>query len=110
MCNLEGVLYYHLECPDYLRKFDDPQYQTYLRRQIFNIMAYPYYTFRTMEYKQKLAGKPIRDISLKDKYIEYPEEINPVPLSGVDKLLGNQNLRSKFLEGVEFEKDPPKEE
>ena len=29
---------YHIECPDYVKKFDNPKTSHYLKRQLFNML------------------------------------------------------------------------
>ena len=67
MCNLEGVLFYHLECPDYVKKFDDQRNAQYLKRQIFNLLVMPYMNLRLIEYNMKNKKKPVDDLISKNK-------------------------------------------
>ncbi len=112
-CDLEDVMWFHVECPDYLKKFDDPKYAKWIKRQMYNILTVPYMSMRLTELQVKNKQQEIIDLTKKNKFIEYPEEIVPVDSSFDDKvtnIFNNQELRSKFFDGVTFEKDPPKEE
>jgi len=112
-CNLEHVLWYHLECPDYLKKFDDPKHEKYLKRQMFNILNVPYMTMRMREMNEKKNKKTVYDYERKDKYIEYPEEIKPMqktPTQKLEDLLKDKNMREKFFEGIEYKNDPSESE
>ncbi len=112
-CNLEEVLWFHVECPDYIKKFDDPKYAKWLKRQMYNILTVPYMSMRLTELQVKNKHHTVDDLNKKNKYIEYPEEIIPIKNTIDDKLkdiYGNEELRSKFFEGVSYEKDPLKEE
>ena len=44
----------------------------------------------------------VSDLTKKQQYIEYPEEITPMASAGNDlsDVLGNKELREKFFEGV----------
>jgi hypothetical protein len=110
MCNLQGVLFYHIECPDYVKKFDDVRNYQYLKRQIFNLLIMPYMNYRIIEFKTKNARKEISDLDRKTKFIEYPEEMYQEPLSLNQIVLNNKSLTDKYVEGVNFEPDPPAEE
>ncbi len=112
-CDLEEVLWFHVECPDYIKKFDDPKYTKWLKRQMYNILTVPYMTMRLTELQVKNKQQPINDLHKKNKYIEYPEEIVPTRNTTYDQMeeiMNNEELRSKFFDGVSYEKDPPKEE
>jgi hypothetical protein len=112
-CDLEEVLWFHVECPDYIKKFDDPKYAKWLKRQMYNILTVPYMTMRLTELNVKNKQKEIIDLTKKNKYIEYPEEIVPIEDSmnnKIENIFKNEELRSKFFDGVNYEKDPPKEE
>ena len=40
-------MYFHTECPDYVKKYDDPKEgKDFLKRQMFYMLSYPYYKFR----------------------------------------------------------------
>jgi hypothetical protein len=112
-CDLEDVMWFHVECPDYLKKFDDPKYAKWLKRQMYNILTVPYMSMRLTEFQVKNRQQEVIDLTKKNKFIEYPEEILPIENqlnNKVENILSNEELRSKFFEGVTFDKDPPKEE
>lgn len=106
VCNLQGVLYYHLECPDYLKKFDDPKNKNYLRRSIFSLLVMPYMNLKLIELQMKNSKRKVEDFEKKNKFIEYPEELKTQPLSMKDLVLMNKSATDKFIENVEFEADP----
>lgn len=112
-CDLELILWYHLECPDYAKKFDDPKHEKYLKRQMFNLLTVPYMSMRMSEMNAKNKKESvISDFEKKRKFIEYPEEIKPIEKTASQKLedlLKDKNLREKFFEGVEYQKDPSEE-
>ncbi len=110
VCSLEHVLWYHLECPDYAKKWDEPQGQAWIKRQIFNLLTVPYMNMRFSEMNLKKHKKLIvSDYSKKKEFIEYPEELKdatkPDGLVYRD-IIDNKELRDKFFEGVTYEKDP----
>ena len=106
-CNLQGVLFYHLECPDYLKKFDDPKNKNHLKKQIFNILVMPYMNMKLIEYQMKSQKKSVSDFDKRNKSISYPEDLNiNKPLSMKDLVLMNKNLTDQFVKDVEFEADP----
>lgn len=109
MCHLESILWYHVECPDYIKKWDQPEHQKHLKRQIFNFLAMPYVNYRYHQLEAKKIKQIPKDLQKKEKYIEYPEEIADIPLSRQQKVFQNKDSYSKFVEGVEFEKDPSEE-
>lgn len=112
-CDLEDVLWFHVECPDYTKKFDDPKYAKWLKRQMYSMLTVPYMSMRLTELQVKNKQQEIPELNKKNKYIEYPEEIVPLEKSMEDKfndIFYNEELKNKFFEGVNFEKDPPKEE
>jgi hypothetical protein len=109
-CSVEHILWYHLECPDYAKKWDEPQGQIWMKRQIFNLLSVPYMNMRFAEMNLKKGKKlHISDYQKKTEFIEYPEEMKEGPKP--DKLSFNEamkdkTLRDKFFEGVTYEKDP----
>jgi hypothetical protein len=109
----EEVLWFHVECPDYIKKFDDPKYAKWLKRQMYHILTVPYMTMLLTELNVKNKQKEIIDLTKKNKYIEYPEEIVPIEDSvdnKIENIFKNEELRSKFFKGVNYEKDSLKEE
>ncbi len=107
-CNMEQVLWYHIECPDYAKKFDDPKHEKYLKRQMFNLLTVPYMNMRMSEMNERKKKSQIVDFEKKKQFIEYPEEIKPMEKTHsqkLEELLRDQNLRQKFFEGVEYQKD-----
>ena len=57
--------------------------------------------------------KEVVDLTKKQQYIEYPEEITPVESivgNDLSEVLRNKELREKFFEGVSYEKDQTESE
>lgn len=57
--------------------------------------------------------KKVIDLTKKQQYIEYPEEITPVEgtvSKDLSDVLRNKDLREKFFEGVSYEKDQTESE
>ncbi len=107
VCNLEHVWYFHTECPDYIKKYDNPETgKKYLKQQLYNMLSLPYYNFR-----KNLASIPSSEESMPSlkkntAYVEYPElRRNLLSTSSVNLLL-DKELRSSFSEGAEFKADP----
>jgi len=101
-CDLESVLWFHLECPDYVKKFDEPMDKSYLKRQIFNLLLLPYINTRVLsERNNKQIKVNDKDLRRKGDTIEYPEElkIKETPLRST--ILKNKRLSNKFFEGYE---------
>lgn len=109
-CNLQGVIYYHLECPDYIRKFDDDKNKFYLKRQIFGLLVMPYMNMKLMEFQMKNSKRNIYDFDKRNNSIQYHEELKTKPLSMKDLVLQNKNLTDQFVKDIEFEADPPADE
>jgi hypothetical protein len=113
-CSLEHVLWYHLECPDYAKKFDNPENQKWLKRQMYNILSVPYMNMRISEMNEKKQKKvEITDLKKKSEFVEYPEEIFESSEKSTGRqltdLLKNKEFKEKFFEGVTYEKDPVEE-
>lgn len=108
LCNLESVLWYHIECPEYLKKWDDPKHYKHLKRQMFNLLTLPYMKYRMDEHQLSKEKKKISDIEKASQFIEYPEEIEDIPLK--KHILENKNMKEKFIEGVTFDADEPEAE
>lgn len=109
-CSLQGVMDFHLECPDYLKKFDDPKEAAYVKRQMYNLLVLPYMQHRMFEYEENQKMKEVREINAKNKFVEYPEEIKEVKPNNWDHLQRNQEFLDRFYQGVEFQADAPREE
>lgn len=108
---MELVLFYHLECPDYMKKFDDPKNKNYLRRQLFNFLVTPYVHLKMIE--KKLREKPVPNLnSLKrNKYIPYPEELSTTTKSFDASLLEeDQDYLKSYSEGIAFTVNKPSAE
>jgi hypothetical protein len=100
-CQLDKVLLYHIECPDYVKKFDNPNTQHYLKRQLFNILLLPY---TSIKLKNAYNNLP-KDILAKDQYMPYPEEVVTKPaVQPFDK-----DILKKFVEDSQFTPDEPRE-
>lgn len=100
---MELVLFYHLECPDYVKKFD--KNKDYLRRQIFNFLLTPYVNLKMLEKKlsEKTAPPNLNSIK-REKYLPYPEEIN-IPTREVEYNLLKDDFLKNYVEGVSFTAD-----
>ena len=99
ICQLERVILYHIECPDYVKKFDNPNTAHYLRRQMFNMLLLPYMNTRMFQiYKQKYQPNIPSDIVKKDSYAPYPEEVKVERQPSKDFL-------NKFIDGAQFTPD-----
>ena len=97
-CHLERVILYHVECPDYVKKFDNPNTAHYLKRQMFNMLLLPYMNARMVQiYKQKNQSIP-SDIMKKDSYVPYPEEVRVEREPSKDFL-------NQFIQGAQFTPD-----
>ena len=108
---MERALFFHLECPDYVRKIDGPEGYKYLKRQMFSLLLMPYVNLRMLQREINRKPSIVSDVVEQSKYIEYPEElVTSHPLSASQLVLNNKALRNKFVSGVEFTEDPPKEE
>ena len=106
---MELILYYHLECPDYAKKFDDPKNKGYLRRQLFNFLVTPYVHLKMIE--KKLGERTVanRNTLNKEKYIPYPEELSSSHKSFETNILNDEYLKS-YVDGVAFTADKKAEE
>lgn len=106
---MELILYYHLECPDYVKKFDDPKNKNYLRRQLFNFLITPYVHLKMIEKKLTERIPPNQNTINKDKYIPYPEELNVSNRNYETNILNDEYLKS-YVDGVSFTADKKAEE
>jgi hypothetical protein len=75
MCDIEQIINFHIECPDYIRKFDEEEGQSYIKRQVFNMLLVPYMNHRIEEHIQKGIKPELFEKKHMDKYLEYPEEL-----------------------------------
>lgn len=110
MCSLEHVWYFHTECPDYIKLYDDPvNGKKFLRQQMFNLLAYPYFNYRDRQSKDNVKLPVSRDVERQGKYVPYPEARNLEDQKLYDSdilLLNNESgLRNQFSEGAEFTED-----
>ena len=77
VCDLQGVLYFHIECPAYVEKFDGPDARAYIKRQMFSMLMLPYMHSKiTSTYMNFLQMNTVEDKFAKFKHIKYPEEID----------------------------------
>jgi len=106
---MELILYYHLECPDYVKKFDDPNNKNYLRRQLFNFLITPYVHLKMIEKKLSERIPPNQNDLNKEKYIPYPEELNVSNRNFETNILNDEYLKS-YVDGVDFTADKLAEE
>lgn len=106
---MELILYYHLECPDYVKKFDDPKNKNYLKRQLFNFLITPYVHLKMIEKKLGERTPPNLNTLNKEKYIPYPEELNVSNRNYETNILNDEYLKS-YVDGVAFTADKKAEE
>jgi hypothetical protein len=100
-CHLDKVILYHIECPDYVKKFDNPKTQFHLRRQLFNLLLFPYSHIKMTKAYDNLP-KDIRD---KENFIPYPEEVKTRPY--VEPF--NNEIMKRYVENIDFTPDEPRE-
>lgn len=65
------MLYFHTECPDYTKKYDDPvEGKAFLKKQMYNLLSYPYNS-----YKNSNEPKPtvVANKEKAERYLDYPE-------------------------------------
>lgn len=77
ICDMQGVLYFHLECPNYVEKFDGPEAKAYIKRSIFSMLLLPYIYGKTNQNARKVNhfSKILHESQLrKYAHIPYPEE------------------------------------
>ncbi len=107
---MELVMFYHLECPDYVKKFDQEKNKGYLRKQVYNMLVTPYIKMKMIEKKISESSPPVNKNTLKqNKYLPYPEEINVSDRNYEMDILNDEYLKS-FVDGASFTADKPKEE
>lgn len=105
-CNLEYVWYFHTECPDYIKKYDDPTVgKKFLKQQLYNMLALPYYNHRSKESHIPSTEEALPDFKKRNMYMEYPEVKQQRIGSVGANLLFDSQLRSSFAEGAEFKPD-----
>lgn len=107
-CDLESVLFFHLECPDYVKKFDEPVEKSYLKRQIFNFLLLPYINTRVFKNRlQKSGNVATNDLGRRDSIIPYSEEMGPDKQYDLERrVLDNEKLANHFFgkqEEINFE-------
>ena len=77
VCDLHGVIFFHIECPSYLKRFDAPDAKEYIKRQLFSILMLPYiHTKMTSTQMNFLNWNMVDDKFANFKHIKYPEEID----------------------------------
>lgn len=102
-------MFYHLECPDYVKKFDQEKNKGYLRKQVYNMLVTPYVKMKMIEKKISEKQSPDnRNTLRKNKYLPYPEEIKTSDRNYEMNILNDEYLKS-FSEGAQFNPDKPKE-
>jgi hypothetical protein len=101
MCDLESVLWFHLECPDYVKKFDEPLEKSYLKRQIYNLMLVPYVNSRIISHQLRREQVDQTDFKRKDSTVEYPEEIRYKEKNAYKTITENKNLFDEYFRGQE---------
>ena len=107
---MELVMFYHLECPDYVKKFDQEKNKGYLKRQVYNMLVTPYVKMKMIEKKISEKAPPANRSALnQNKYLPYPEEINASNRNYEMNILNDEYLKS-YVDGAEFTADKPAEE
>lgn len=77
ICDLQGVIFFHIECPSYLEKFDGPEARSYIKRQMFSMLMLPYLQSKiTSSHLNFMMMNRVEDKFAKFKHIKYPEEID----------------------------------
>mmetsp|Transcript_27060 Transcript_27060/g.28106 ORF Transcript_27060/g.28106 Transcript_27060/m.28106 type:complete len:151 (-) Transcript_27060:97-549(-) len=110
-CNLEYAWYFHVECPDYIKKYDHPvEGKKYLRQQLFHMLSLPYYQYRKQENNVHSTDNVMPTLKNRNQYLEYLEKKAPLVETSTSNLLLNKELAQGFSEGVEFQADPSKDE
>ena len=90
---------YHIECPDYVKKFDNPKTSHYLKRQLFNMLILPYLNVRMVQlYNKKYNPKIPEDFTNKDNFMPYPEEVK------IEKVPNPEYLEN-FIKDADFTPD-----
>jgi len=108
---LEYSWYFHVECPDYIKKYDDPvEGKKYLKQQLYNMLSLPYYNFRKQESIPISAEASMPTIKKMTANVEYPELHQQRLSTSTANLLFDNALRTEFSEGAEFTADPSKDE
>ena len=105
-CNLEYAWYFHVECPDYIKKYEELG-SKYLKQQMYNMLSLPYFEFR----KNLAENKPnsydiMPTLQKSENFLRYPENKVNVKKTISSSLLFDNTLRKDFSEGVEFQADP----
>lgn len=76
ICDLYGVVLFHIECPAYLQKFDGPDAKEYVKRQIFSMLLLPYVQSKVSSaHINLLQMNMVENKFANMKYIKYPEEM-----------------------------------
>lgn len=76
VCDLHGVIFFHVECPDWVKRFDAPDAKDYIKRQLFSMLMLPYiHTKMNSTHYNFLNWNIVEDKFGQFKNIKYPEEI-----------------------------------
>jgi hypothetical protein len=77
ICDLQGVVYFHIECPSYIEKFDGPDAKSYIKRQVFSMLMLPYIQSKiTASHMDFLRINMVHNKFANFKHIKYPEELD----------------------------------
>lgn len=102
-CNLEHAWYFHVECPDYIKKYDHPvEGKKYLKQQMYNMLSLPYYLHRKENSNQTID---VPSLEKRNQYLEYSEVATPRYGTSTASLLLNSKLAKEGTEGVNFDAD-----
>ena len=105
-CNLEYAWYFHVECPDYIKKYDHPvEGKKYLKQQLYNMLALPYYNYKQKETNSVSAEDTMPTLKSANSKIQYSELNAKKNMTNSFNLLLDSQLKNDFSEGVEFKAD-----
>ena len=77
VCDLSGVIYFHIECPAYVKKFDAPDAKEYLKRQVFSLLMLPYIQSKMFVDQLNFINiNSVKDKHNNMRHIKYPEELD----------------------------------
>jgi hypothetical protein len=97
-CDLQGVIYFHIECPNYIERFEGPEAKSYIKRSIFSMLLLPYYHGKNFAYNSALSHFSKGQKDQMSRYIPYPEEYNTSFNYDKSADLGNPELFRRHKE------------
>jgi hypothetical protein len=76
ICSENHIIYFHLECPSWIKKFEGEQGKQYIKRQIFATTWLAYVNDKANEKRNLYYNvmEPV-DLAKSQQYTPYPEEI-----------------------------------